>query len=144
METCGSATRRVCSAAGKLMCIHREKEFPALWEKIAAVGKFVQPPGVFVQPSEKNFGLLEKSCGCGKVCSAAGEFVQPSGKSVFGPLEKGCGCGKVCSAAGAFVQPPGMFILRKGKCNTGNKGKRFSFSGPILVVRLVLPCSFIS
>ena len=120
------------------MCIHREKEFPALWEKIAAVGKFVQLRERLFSRREKVFSGLWKKV------AAVGKFVQLR-ERLFSRREKVfSGLWKKVAAVGRFVRPPGAFILRKGECNTGNKGKRSSFSGPVLIVHLVLPCSFIS
>jgi len=72
----------------------------------------------------------EKGGGCGKVCSAAGALFSRRKKvAAVGKFvrlrEKGRGCGKVCSAAGA------LFSRRK------------ICSAAVLIVHLVLPCSFI-
>ena len=72
METCGSAARNVCSAAGKLMFIRRRKKICGPVEKkVAAVGKFVRLRE-HSSAAGKRSRLWEGLFSCGSICSAAG------------------------------------------------------------------------
>jgi len=130
VETCGSAARNVCSAAGKLMFIRRRKKYAGLWRKRWRLWESLFGCGSIVQPPEKGRG-------CGKVCSAAGALFSRRKKVAaverfVQPPEKGRGCGKVCSAAGAlfsrrkkvaaverFVQPREHLFSRRSDRSPG-------------------------
>ena len=103
--------------------------------KITVSGKKLAVQGEITAARTSSMALGRYVAAAGKCGLAAGSVCSAAGKKDF------LAFGKKVAAVGKCVQLPGMFILRKGKCNTG---KRFSFSGPILVVRLVLPCNFIS
>ena len=117
METCGSAARNVCSAAGKLMFIRRRKKICGPVEKkVAAVGKFVRLRE-HCSAAGKRSRLWESLFGCG---------------SIVQPPEKGRGCGKICSAAGkrsrlwkglfsrgSIVQPPENLFSRRSDRSPG-------------------------
>ena len=110
------------------------------WERMLRPWKHVgRPPEMYVRLP-------------GNLCSSAGE------KNMRACGEKGGGCGKVCSAAGALfsrrkkVAAVGKFVRLREHCSAAGKRSRlwkdlFSrgsiCSAAVLIVHLVLPCSFI-